>query len=115
MDGASSPEIDKDDWSSLETGAQVYRAACAACHGPSGTGTDRALLAFEPEVPDFTDCSFASREPHGDWFAVAHNGGPTRGFDPLMPAFGGAISDEQLDMAATHVKAFCEDDNWPDG
>ena len=115
VDDASTPPLDRDDWSTLETGAQVYRAACSTCHGLDGTGGNRALLAFDPEVPDFTDCSFASREPHADWFAIAHNGGPTRGFDPLMPAFGGAISDEQLDKAATHVKSFCEDDNWPDG
>jgi len=115
VDDASTPPLERDDWSSLETGAQVYRAACSTCHGADGTGTPHAVRAFDTEVPDFTDCSFASREPHADWFAIAHDGGPTRGFDPLMPAFGGALSDEQLNKAAAHVKALCTDDNWPDG
>ncbi len=104
-----------DDWSELTGGEEVYGAACATCHGLDGTGTAQRILGFETPVPDFTDCSFASREPHGDWFAIAHNGGPTRGFAEMMPAFGGALTDEQLSEAAAHVKSFCTDGNWPDG
>ena len=111
--GDDAPE--RDDWSELETGEEVYGAACATCHGADGTGAPRQMLGFETPVPDFTDCSFASREPHGDWYAIAHEGGPTRGFAEMMPAFGGALTDEQLSMAAAHVKGFCTDDNWPDG
>ena len=36
-------------------------AACANCHGADGTGVSPTLLAFEEEVPDFTDCDFAAR------------------------------------------------------
>jgi mono/diheme cytochrome c family protein len=111
--GSPTPEVD--DWSHLRTGAEIYEAACASCHGRDGKGVPPAVLGFETPVPDFTDCSFASREPHGDWFAITHNGGPTRGFDRMMPAFGGAVTDEQLDLAASHVKDFCTDKSWPDG
>jgi len=111
--GSDSP--DTDDWSGLTTGEGVYVAACATCHGLDGTGSPQNVRGFDVEVPDFTDCSFASREPQADWFAIAHNGGPTRGFDRKMPAFGGAITDGQLDMAAAYVKDFCEDKDWPDG
>jgi mono/diheme cytochrome c family protein len=106
---------ERDDWSELTTGAQVYRAACATCHGLDGRGSGRPVVGFDTPLPDFTDCSFASREPAGDWFVVAHEGGPIRGFDPMMPAFGGAVSDEQLEMATAHVKTLCTDDDWPDG
>ncbi|MDJ0764468.1 MAG: cytochrome c [Myxococcota bacterium] len=112
---AKGSPLAQDDWSELNSGADVYAAACASCHGADGTGTPKHILGFEAEVPDFTDCAFASREPQADWFAVAHNGGPTRGFDEMMPAFGGALTDDQIDKAATHVKGFCKDDNWPDG
>lgn len=43
------------------TGEAIYQASCANCHGADGRGTDPALLAFEEEVPDFTDCDFAAR------------------------------------------------------
>ncbi|MFC1609873.1 c-type cytochrome [Myxococcota bacterium] len=109
------PVPDRDDWSHLKTGAQVFRAVCASCHGADGAGAPQHALAFETPLPDFTDCSFASREPQADWFAIAHNGGPTRGFDEMMPAFGGALTEAQVDSAATHLKTFCEDKSWPDG
>ena len=99
----------------MQTGADVYRVACSSCHGPDGTGAAEVVLGFDTPVPDFTDCSFASREPHEDWFAIAHAGGPTRGFDQMMPAFGGALTDEQLALAAAHVKQLCGNDGWPDG
>ena len=80
-----------DDFSSLRTGAQVYAAACATCHGSDGRGASGSTLGFDIPLPDFTDCVFASREPRGDWFSIAHDGGPTRAFNPMMPAFGEAL------------------------
>jgi hypothetical protein len=101
--------------SRLATPAQVYQAACASCHGTDGTGALPAMTALAIPLPDFTDCSFASREPAADWFAVAHAGGPVRGFDRMMPAFGLALTPEQLEMAVSHVQSFCDDDAWPRG
>ncbi len=62
-------------------GRAIYAASCANCHGLDGTGLDRSLVAFEEELPDFTDCDFAAREPDADWIAVAHEGGPVRSHD----------------------------------
>jgi mono/diheme cytochrome c family protein len=93
----------------------VYTAACAACHGPDGRGLPRERLGFEVEPPDFTDCSFATREPDGDWFAVAHQGGPVRGFDPRMPAFGEALDEARLEAAVRHIRTFCAEPGWPSG
>jgi len=104
-----------DEWSELKSGRQIYRAACSTCHGSSGTGASRAELGFETEVPDFTDCDFTSREPHGDWVGIVTEGGPTRGFDRMMPAFGGGLRDDQIDRVVSHVKGFCKDKHWPPG
>jgi len=62
----------KQDWASLKTGGQVFRAACATCHGSSGTGDTTNERGFKIAVPDFTDCDFTSREPHADWFAIVY-------------------------------------------
>jgi len=97
------------------SGEDLYRAACANCHGADGSGVSAALLAFEEAVPDFTDCSFASREPDADWVGVAHEGGPARGFSPMMPAFGEILSPEQLQRVMDYVRSFCGDDGWPRG
>lgn len=94
---------------------ELYASACAACHGADGRGRTQAELAFETPPPDFTDCSFASREPDPDWFAISHQGGPVRAFDRMMPAFGEALSGAEIRMILDHVRTFCEDDAWPRG
>ncbi|RPJ81890.1 MAG: hypothetical protein EHM18_16350, partial [Acidobacteria bacterium] len=63
-----------------KTGEQLYREACASCHGIDGRGVEQDRLGFDLPVPDFTDCSFATREPDSDWVAVGHAGGPARTF-----------------------------------
>ncbi|HSS38196.1 MAG TPA: c-type cytochrome, partial [Polyangia bacterium] len=80
----------------LRTGAAVWAAACAACHGADGAGQPRAVVGFDVPLPDFRDCTFATSEPTADWFAVVHEGGPVRALDRLMPAFTGALRDEEI-------------------
>jgi hypothetical protein len=100
---------------SLDSGEAVYRAACAACHGPDGRGAPQSEVGFDVPLPDFGDCSFASREPSADWFAISHDGGPARAFDRRMPAFGQTLSQAQIEMAVAHLKKFCGDASWPAG
>lgn len=97
------------------TGEELYLAACATCHGVDGAGASPSQVGFDMPLPDFNDCSFASREPDGDWLAVTHRGGPERAFDSMMPAFGEALTDEELQRAVDHVRTFCGDDSWPRG
>ena len=52
----------------LRGGEELFRSACAGCHGADGTGLPQVQLGFDTPMPDFTDCSFASREPDADWF-----------------------------------------------
>ena len=89
------------------TPAGVYRSACQGCHGPDGRGIPQSITALPLPVPDFTDCNFATREPDGDWLAIIHDGGPARAFDPLMPAFGEALTEEEMALALAHVRTFC--------
>ena len=93
----------------------VYASACAACHGADGRGRERSELGFDIALPDFTDCDFAAREPDADWYAIAHRGGPIRGFDRLMPAFGEALSAVEIEAAVARIRQFCTDERWPRG
>lgn len=98
-----------------QSAKQLYERACAACHGSDGRGGPSVASAYPIVPPDFTDCSFASREPDADWFAVSHDGGPARGFDRLMPAFGDALPDREIELILDHVRRFCRDRAWPRG
>jgi hypothetical protein len=97
------------------TGREVYESICITCHGPDGKGKANPELTKVITLPDFTDCNFAAREPDSDWVAVAHNGGPARGFSPLMAPWGGVYSLDELRLAIGHVRTFCTDDRYPRG
>jgi len=97
------------------TPKQIYMRACASCHGVDGRGRSADAVGFDVELPDFTDCSFATREPDSDWGSVVHGGGPVRVFDRMMPAFGEAWSEEDGASALAHVRSFCDETSWPRG
>jgi len=105
---------DPSEFSSL-SGEELFQTACSNCHGLDGTGSPQYRLGFEDELPDFTDCTFASREPDADWVAVAHEGGPLRVFSERMPAFGDALSEEDLSRVMEYIRTFCTDKSWPRG
>jgi len=97
------------------TGEDVYRAACVTCHGASGTGAPKSVVGFDVPLPDFSDCAFSTAEPDPDWYAVVHEGGPIRALDRHMPAFGDALSAEEIALAVEHVRTFCRKPEWPRG
>jgi len=100
---------------SKNTGKELYTSACSSCHGADGRGAAQHHIGFDLPLPDFTECSFASREPDADWIAVAHDGGPTRAFSSLMPAFGRALSMEELRSIMSYIRGFCGNSDWPSG
>jgi mono/diheme cytochrome c family protein len=97
------------------SGAEVYRSACETCHGPDGKGAPVTTVGFTAPLPDFTDCAFATAEPDPDWQAVVHEGGPIRALDRHMPAFGEALTSDEIARAVTHLRQFCTEPSWPRG
>ena len=99
----------------VRTGADIYSAACATCHGKDGKGAPQHLLGFDAIPRDFTDCT-TTGEPTPDWFAVVHEGGPIRALAPQMPAFGDALTPEDITSVVGYLRTFCSDlPKWPLG
>ena len=98
-----------------QTGKQLYDNNCAACHAVDGRGRSVSQVGFDVPLPDFTDCSYNSPEQSADWVAIAHEGGPIRGFSPIMPAFGDALTTAELETLVEYVRGFCADKHWPRG
>ncbi len=84
-------------------------------------GSRRRVVGFQLPLPnghgfpDFNDCATNTVEPLADWIAVVHRGGPVRALDRHMPAFGDALTPEQIESAVKHVWTFCKDASWPRG
>ena len=103
------------------SGAEIYRQACAACHNLDGSGQPQSVVGFQLPLPnghtfpDFNDCATNTVEPLADWMAVVHRGGPVRALDRHMPAFGDALTDDQIERAVKYVWTFCQDASWPRG
>jgi mono/diheme cytochrome c family protein len=101
----------------LKTGRDVFMGGCVACHGSDGRGTPKSTIGFEPPptFPDFTDCRATTREPDRDWRAIITDGGPARGFSPIMPSFRQLLTTHQIDLAVEFLRTFCREPAWPRG
>jgi hypothetical protein len=99
----------------LDSGDQIYKAACLACHGADGKGTPKTISAFEPPrtFPDFTQCDQTTVEPDSAWKAVITNGGSYRGFSQIMPSFSESLSSVQVDRVIRYMRGFCRQSGWP--
>jgi mono/diheme cytochrome c family protein len=101
----------------LDTGQEIYEAACIGCHGPGGKGQPESTLGFEkpPQFPDFSDCNGSSRESTFDWRATIHEGGPSRGWIDIMPSFAEALTLDQINKTMNYLRSLCPEPKWPLG
>jgi mono/diheme cytochrome c family protein len=101
----------------LDTGEEIFKAACIGCHGPDGSGQPQTILGFEPPpaFPDFTDCNGSTREKTSDWSAIIHEGGPARGFSEIMPSWQDALTTDQINKVMQFLRSRCEEPGWPLG
>ena len=97
------------------SGQEIFESACVACHGDDGRGQSKSQVGFDLKMLAFSDCLFTNREPDSDWVAVIREGGPARGFDPLMPAFGDALHRDEIDRVVGYARGFCKEVSWPRG
>ncbi len=102
----------------LSTGKDIYRAACVGCHGSDGKGARDEAVGFDkPETfPDFTRCDQTTPELDVDWRAIIREGARAgRGFSPIMPAFGDALTEHQIDLVIGYLRRFCTEKTYPRG
>jgi mono/diheme cytochrome c family protein len=101
----------------LHGGAEIYQGACAACHGPNGHGTPQTTAGFEQpdSFPHFDKCEETTPEYTRDYTAVIRDGGPTRGFSQIMPAFGAVLTAAEINEVVRYLRSFCKETGWPRG
>ena len=101
----------------LDTGQEIFEAACVGCHGPGGRGQLDSTVGFEKPAtfPDFSDCNGSTREKIFDWRATIHGGGHQRGFSEIMPSWSEALSPEQIEKVIQYLRSRCAEPGWPLG
>jgi len=101
----------------LRTGAEIYRGACEACHGPDGLGTPQITAGFtQPDsFPHFDKCDETTPEFTKDYTAVIRDGGPARGFSPIMPSFGAVLTADEINEVVRYLRSSCKETGWPPG
>lgn len=99
----------------LNTGKQIYEAACVACHGPDGKGQPESVVGFKKpdSFPDFTRCDQTTAEYDYSYKSTIRDGGPAKGFSQIMPAFGSTLNSTQIDEVVQYLRGFCTEKGWP--
>ncbi len=102
---------------SIQNGRAIYNNGCIACHGSTGSGAAPMSTEFKrPETfPDFSRCDQTTPEPNANWKSVIEHGGTSRGFSPIMPAFGDLLSSDEIDDVVAYLRGFCTQRGWPRG
>jgi len=97
------------------SGEEIFNQTCAGCHATDGKGAPAASTGINLKIIDLTDCLPTNREPDEDWRAVISEGGPARGFNRMMPAFGEVLTWEEREAVITYTRGFCQEPAWPRG
>jgi mono/diheme cytochrome c family protein/predicted small secreted protein len=85
-------------------GKTVFMDKCSPCHGPEGKGDGPAGAAFNPKPRNLTDASYMSTLNNEHLFKVISEGGASVGRSPLMPAWGGTLSKDDIWNVIAHIR-----------
>jgi mono/diheme cytochrome c family protein len=84
-------------------GERLFFGLCVTCHGTDGRGSWRAAL-FLIRPGNLADAARLGRHPDQYLFDIIKDGGAPIG-RPGMPAFGAALSDDEIRELVAYVRA----------
>lgn len=81
------------------TGAQVFAAHCARCHGAQGDGDSAIARVVSPKPPDLR----RSRLEFAHMREIVRGGGESVGRSPIMPRWSGEIPDADVESVIAYA------------
>lgn len=89
------------------TPEQIYLSKCAICHGENGNadGFNASYLATLPTK--HADGNYMAKRPDGTLFDGVFAGGYILNKSHLMPAWGNAISKDEIQGLVTYMRSLC--------
>ena len=85
-------------------GKEKFELICASCHGPGGKGDGPAAAALDPKPRDLSDPAYVSTLTDDHIFKTVKEGGASVGKSPLMPAWGGTLTDDDIWNVIAYVR-----------
>lgn len=77
-------------------GKETFQTYCAACHGPEGKGDGAAAAALDPKPRNLSDAAYVSTLTNEHLYKVISEGGASVGLSPMMAAWGGTLSEQDI-------------------
>jgi mono/diheme cytochrome c family protein len=88
-----------------KAGKTKYNLYCLGCHGAGGKGDGPAASSLNPRPRDMTKADYMSRLSDQYLFNVIKAGGSSVNKSPLMPAWGGTLSDKDIWNLVAYIRS----------
>lgn len=85
----------------LKAGQAKYQQLCATCHGAAGKGDGPAAVALNPKPRNLSTTTKTDTELK----AIISKGGAASGLSPIMPAWGAALSEQELANVIAYIRS----------
>ena len=85
-------------------GKETFQTTCAACHGPEGKGDGVAAAALDPKPRNLSDAAYLSTKTDEHLYKVISEGGASVGLSPMMAAWGGTLSEQDIWNVIAYVR-----------
>jgi mono/diheme cytochrome c family protein len=88
-----------------EAGAKLFADNCSACHGDSGEGGPSPTRPGDM-IPPISSAEFLDTRDDTTLRNIIARGQPDLGMNPFGSAYGGPLSDEQVDSLVAYLRAW---------
>ncbi len=83
---------------------EKYEALCGSCHGPKGKGDGPAAVGLPVKPRDHTGGKYMNAQKDEYLFEFIKKGGAGMNKSPLMPAWGGQLSDQDIWNLVVYIR-----------
>lgn len=91
-----------------EKARKMFAELCSLCHGTGGKGDGPSAAGLNPRPADFTNCQVMEAQSEETLFTIIKRGGQSLRRSTVMPAWGEALSDGQIQELVAVVRGFCQ-------
>ena len=91
-----------------ERAEDIYKTYCWQCHGMQGNGMGVNIPDMSVQPRDHTDSKEMSARSDAELFKAIKEGGRSVDKSLLMPAWGGVLSDKQINGLVRYLRQLCK-------